>query len=132
MSDVGMLRMVDEHRLLLAEMERAAADLGMTKGAMEIVLGMPAGTLRSSLVGMELSRGVETQLRRVLEVAHLARVLLGASGVRSWIATPEPRLGHSTPLRTMQRPGGVSLVRELLRFDWDMRVEVENAFGCRG
>lgn len=59
-------------------------------------------------------------------------MLFGYSAVRSWMVTADPRLGHSTPLRTMQRPGGVSLIRELLRFDWDMRVEVENAFGCRG
>lgn len=132
MSDVGMLRMADEHRLLLAEMHHAAADLGLTMGAMEMILGMPAGALCSGLTGAELSLGAETQLRRLVEVAHLARVVLGSSAVRSWIVTAEPRLGYSTPLRAMQRPGGVSLVRELLRFDWDMRVEVENAFGCRG
>ncbi len=132
MTNVDELPMADEHRLLVAEMHYAAADLGLTMGSMEMILGVPAGKLRSVSASAGLSRGAEAQLRRLLEVAHLARILFGPSVAGRWIVTAEPRLGHSTPLRTMHRPGGVSLVRELLRFDWDERVEAEDAFGCRG
>ncbi len=70
MTNVDELPMANEHRLLVAEMHHAAADLRLTMGSMEMILGVPAGELRSELAGAGLSLGAEAQLRRLLEVAH--------------------------------------------------------------
>lgn len=63
MSNMGMLRMAEEQRLLLVEMDHAAADLGLTMGAVEMILGTAVGALRNGLTGVELSHGAEAQLR---------------------------------------------------------------------
>lgn len=112
-----------ELRTLLSDLSAASFEIGLSDGAIEVMLGVPPGGLDMDAARRELTRGAEGQLRRLLEVLHLAGMMFGQSGVSRWLDTHEDRLGHATPLRAMQRPGGISLVRDLLRMDWERIVE---------
>ncbi len=112
-----------ELRALLAELAVASVEMGVSDGTIELVLGLAPGALYMDLARPAFTRGAEAQLRRLLEVSRLARLLIGSAGVPDWLRTADPRLGHSTPIRTMQRPGGLLMVRDLLRDEWEEFVE---------
>lgn len=117
---------VEEQRILLVELDQVRADWAVGARVMENILGLTAGFLDEG-AALPLREDAEAQLRRLLEVARLANGLLGEN-FRSWLIAAEERLGFATPIEMMQRPGGLTLVRELLRDAWD---EIE-PFGRHG
>jgi hypothetical protein len=112
-----------ELRALLADLEVAAGEMDLSHEAIELILGLPPGGADMVYGRRAFTAGAEAQLRRLLEVLHLARLLSGPSDVPGWLRRGDPRLGHATPTRTMQRPGGLSVARDLLRYEWEEFVE---------
>jgi hypothetical protein len=112
-----------EQSLLMRELEATYGVLDLNIGTMELILGVPAGTLTSA-ISRTLPRAAERQVRRLVEVASTARLLLGSENVGCWLHTPLPGLGHRTPSSIMRQPGGLAYLRDLLRQALEELVEV--------
>lgn len=103
-----------ERLLLFRELEATCEDLDLDVGVLELVVGVPSGTFASPGLP-DLSPAAERQIRRLVEVASTARLLLGDGKVGCWLHTPVPGLGHRSPMSIMLRPGGLAHLRDLLR-----------------
>ncbi|USU10727.1 MbcA/ParS/Xre antitoxin family protein [Sphingomonadaceae bacterium OTU29THOMA1] len=104
-----------ELMLLMQELDAACDILGLDIRALEIVLGVPAGTFDGHVADRDLPRAAEMQARRLVEVSSSVRLLSGEGLARRWLDTALPGLGHRTPASLMRQPGGLSHLRDLLR-----------------
>lgn len=118
-----------EQRLLLVELDQVREGWGVGSDVLEQVIGLPSGTLTDGVAPCDLGCGCEAQLRRLLEVAHLAGLLVAPASARDWLRTPDPRLARGTPLEAMRRPGGLAFVRDMLRGEWDEATSMSRVHG---
>jgi len=118
-----------ERSLLLSELHDIPGEWGVSAETIERI----AGAIPGELFGpgdSPLTAGVEAQVRRLLEVAHLVRLLVFPTPAAEWLVSGQRELALATPLAVISRSGGLAYVRDLLRSAWEEAVaEVGNGSG---
>jgi hypothetical protein len=106
-----------EWSLLMGDLVAIPVEWGVSMEAVERIAGALPGSLDTSVLAP--TAGVEAQVRRLLEVAHLLRMLVYPSPVGEWLASAQPQLALATPLDLMSRSGGLAYLRDVLRDAWE-------------
>lgn len=118
---IGTLQAITERSLLLSELHDIPGEWGLSMETIERIAGAMPGELSGS-GEVQLAGGVEAQVRRLIEVAHLLRLLIFPKPAAEWLTSGLRELALATPLAVMSRSGGLAYVRDILRSAWEEAV----------
>lgn len=118
---IGTLTAGTERSLLLSELHYIPGEWGIAMETIERIAGARPGDL-SGTGDVPLAEGVEAQVRRLIEVAHLLRLLISPTSAARWLISGQRELALATPLAVMSRSGGLAYVRDILRSAWEEAV----------
>lgn len=112
---VAALRKSVRAGLPYASLDAVAKRLGLGRGEMVRVLGMPARTLARRKAARRLRPEESDRLYRLSRVAALAEEVLGTTDkARRWLHAPNRALGHETPLDLLDTDLGTRQVEDVL------------------